>query len=173
MTTYFNIFHFVILHWVALFYVHVSSIWTYCTNCKLHFSPEQCILLCCTFANLYVKMLAAIVCFTLLKRMVLKALVRPSSFRLINLFYNISFIFCSIFLRDLGKHVFLRLDKTVYQLIFFCYFGSAIAFLLYSWYSSLWLILQRFTLLVNSIFFRYLRKTLLMILNNAFYSITL
>ena len=93
----------------------------------------------------YVYMLTVIVCLTSLKYMVLKTLVRTSSFRLVNLFYDISFIFCCIFLRDLGKHVFLQLDKTVYQFTFFCYFGSAIAFILHSVYSYLRLILQRCT----------------------------
>ena len=120
----------------------------------------------------YVNMLVAIVCLTSLKYMALKTLVRTSSFRFANLFYDISFIFCCIFLRDLGKHVFLWLDKTVYQFIFFVIFDQLLYFYcivgihLYGLFYSI-------TILVNSIFFRYLGQTLLMILNNVFYSITL
>ena len=118
------------------------------------------------------KMLAVIVCFTSLKHMVLKPLVRTSSFRLINLFYNVSFIFCCIFLRDLGKHLFLRLDKTIYQFTFFgildqlFHFYCKVCIRLYG-------LFYRVALLVNSICFRCLGRTLLMILNKAFYSITL
>ena len=90
------------------------------------------------------KMFAGIVCFTSLKYMVLKPLVRASSFRLINLFYNVSFIFCCIFLRDLGKNLFLRLYKAVFQFSFFVILDH----LLHSYCvvcSSLWRILPRCT----------------------------
>ena len=118
------------------------------------------------------KMLAVIVCFTSLKYMVLKALVRTSSFRLINLFYNVSFIFCCIFLRDLGKHLFLRLDKTVYRFTLFfildhlLYFYCIVCIRLYR-------LFYRVALFVNSICFKYLSRTLLLILNKVFYSIIL
>ena len=98
------------------------------------------------------KMFAGIVCFTSLKYMVLKPLVRTSSFRLINLFDNVSFIFCCIFLRDLGKNLFLRLYKAVCQFTFFIfyfyYYYVILDHLLPSYCvvcSSLWRILLRCT----------------------------
>ena len=59
------------------------------------------------------KMFTAIVYFILLKYML------SLSFRLINLFYSVSGIICCMFLRGLGKHLLLRLDKIVYQFTFF------------------------------------------------------
>ena len=115
------------------------------------------------------KMFAGIVCFTSLKYMVLKPLVRTSSFRLINLFYNVSLIFCCIFLRDLGKNLFLRLYKAVCQFTFFVILDH----LLHSYCVHLYGVFYRVALLVNSICFRCLGTTLLMILNKVFYSITL
>ena len=70
--------------------------------------------------------------------MVLKPLVRTLSFRLINLFYSVSCVFCCLFLRGLGKHLLLRLEKIVYQFTFFAILDQllnfyCIAFLLYKW----------------------------------------
>ena len=131
-TTYFNIFHFRYIVSGSIFF-RVGSIWTCCTFCKLHFSWTMYF----TVLHFYkikcvsdiFKMLAVIVCFTSLKFMVLKALVRTSSFPLIKLFYNVSFIFCCIFLRHLGKHLFLRLDKTVYQFTLFLFWISYCIFI--------------------------------------------
>ena len=117
------------------------------------------------------KMFAGIVCFTSLKYMVLKPLVRTSSFRLINLFYNVSFIFCCIFLRDLGKNLFLRLYKVIFQFSFLLFW--IIYYILIVWCVRLYGVFYRVALLVNSICFRCLGTTLLMILNKVFYSITL
>ena len=118
------------------------------------------------------KMFSGIVCFTSLKCMVLKPFLRTSSFRLINLFYNVSFKFCYIFLRDLGKNLLPRLNKTVCQFTFFVILDQ----LLYSHCIvcvRLYGVFYRVALLVNSICFRCLGATLLMILNEVFYSITL
>ena len=118
------------------------------------------------------RMLAVKVCFTSLKYMVLKALVRTSSFRLINLLYKISFIFCCKFLRDQGKHLFVLLDKTVHQVTFCVILDQLLHFYcigcipLYGFF-------YRVTLLVNSICFQCLRRTSVMILNTVLYSITL
>ena len=84
------------------------------------------------------RMFTVIVHFILLKYMVLKPLVRTLSFRLNNSFYNVSCIFCCMFLRGLGKHLLLRLDKIVYQFTFFVILDQllhfyCIAFLLYKW----------------------------------------
>ena len=91
------------------------------------------------------KMFAGIVCFTSLKYVVLKPLVRTSSFRLIKLFYNVSFIFCCIFLGDLGKNLFLRLYKTVCQFTFFVILDQPLHSYCITECSSLWRILQRCT----------------------------
>ena len=118
------------------------------------------------------KMFAVIVCFTSLKYMVLKPLVTTSSFRLIKLSYNVSLIFCCIFLRDLGRHLLLRLDETVYQFTFFVILDQQLHFYCIACV-RLYGVFYRVALLVNSICFRFLGRTLLMILNKVFYSITL
>ena len=126
------------------FYFHVSSILLIVNCIFLQNNVFYCVPILQNFMCLrYINMLGVIACFTSLKYMLLKALDRTSSsFLLIDLFYKIYFIFCCIFLRDLGKHLFPPLDKTADQFTFFCYFGSAISFLLFSMYSSLWLILD-------------------------------
>ena len=120
----------------------------------LHFYNIVC------FSDMF-KLFAVIVCFTTLKYMILKTLVRTSSFRFMNFFYNVSFIFCCIFIRDLGSIYFFCLMKE------FTSFGSAIAFLLYSVCSSLWRILLRCTFSKFSLF-QCLGRALLMIINKAF-----
>ena len=120
----------------------------------LHFYNIVC------FSDMF-QLFAVIVCFTTLKYMILKTLVRTSSFRFINFFYNVSFIFCCIFIRDLGSIYFFCLMKE------FTSFGSAIAFLLYSVCSSLWGILLRCTFSKFSLF-QCLERALLMIINKAF-----
>ena len=67
------------------------------------------------------RMLTALAYFILLKYMVLKPLVATLPFRLNNLFYNISYAFCCMFFRSLGKHLLLQLDKIVYQLFWIRY----------------------------------------------------
>ena len=137
MATYFNIFHFSYIVWGSIIFLFYYMCQVFkgvapFVNCIFRLNSVF-YLPFCTFTKWYVsdmfKVFSVIVCFTSFKYMVLKSLVRTSSFHLTNLFYNVSFIFCCIFLRDLGKHLLLRLDETVY---IFCYLRSAIAFLLYS-----------------------------------------
>ena len=108
------------MYQVVFFYFHVSSILLIVNCIFLLNNVFYCVAILQNSVCLrYVNMLAIIACFTSLKYMVLKALDRAPSFLLIDLFYNISFIFWCIFLRNLRKHLFPPLDKTVDQFTFF------------------------------------------------------
>ena len=84
------------------------------------------------------RVFTTMVYFILLRYMILKPLVRTLPFRLNNLFYKVSCIFCCMFLRGLGKHLLLRLNKIVYQFTFFVILDQllhfyCIVFSLYKW----------------------------------------
>ena len=160
------------MYQVVFFYFHVSSILLIVNCIFLLNNVFYCVAILQNSVCLrYVNMLAIIACFTSLKYMVLKALDRAPSFLLIDLFYNISFIFWCIFLRNLRKHLFPPLDKTVDQFTFFVILDQLLHFYCLACI-CLYGLSYRVALLVNSMCFRYLGRTLLMILNKVFYIIT-